>query len=125
MIADTTFLIQLIQEEARSRDGAARIFLAHHRRETIRTSIISLAEVAVGFASSAEAWDYFKWWKVYALHRGIAQAAADIDRELTAAGQRLGENDNWIAGFCRFYREPVISKDLAFDRVRGLRRIDY
>jgi hypothetical protein len=27
------------------------------------------------------------------------KALADVDRELIAIGQRLGENDNWIAGF--------------------------
>ena len=125
MIADTTFLIHFVQEGARGRDGPARTFLARHRREVIRTSIISLAEVAVGFGNSAEAWDYFKWWKVYALHRGVAEAAADVDRQLAATGRRLGENDNWIAGFCRFYQEPVISADAAFDRVPRLRRIAY
>jgi predicted nucleic acid-binding protein len=39
--------------------------------------------------------------------------------------QRLGENDNWIAGFCRYYAQPIVSRDGAFDRVRGLRRLDY
>ena len=66
-------------------------------KERIRTCIISLAEVATGFETSAAAWDYFKWWKIYALHRGIAEAAADVDRELARLGQRLSENDNWIA----------------------------
>ncbi len=125
MIADTTFLIHFVNEGALGRRGPARAFLAHHRREIIRTSIISMAEVAAGFENSAVAWDYFKWWKIYALHRGIAEAAADVDREMAVAGRRLGENDNWIAGFCRFYREPVISADAAFDRVPRLRRILY
>jgi len=125
MIADTTFLIKFANEGALHRVGPAWIFLAQHRREIIRTTIISLAEVATGFQSSAAAWDYFKWWKIYPLHRGTAEAAADVDRELAAVGQRLGENDNWIAGFCRFYREPVISADVAFDRVTLLRRILY
>jgi len=93
MIADTTFLIHFATEGAQGRRGPARQFLACHRREIIRTSIISLAEIAAGFENSAAAWDYFKWWKIYALHRGIAEAAADVDRELSAAGQRLGEND--------------------------------
>ena len=125
MIADTTFLIQFANEGAQGRRGSARTFLARHRRDIIRTSIISLAEVAAGFENSASAWDYFKWWKIYALHRGIAEAAADVDRELSIVGQRLGDNDNWIAGFCRFYHEPVISADVAFDRVPRLRRILY
>ena len=125
MIADTTFLIEFANEAAQGRRGPARTFLARHRREIIRTSIISMAEVAAGFDNSAAAWDYFKWWKIYALHRGIAEAAADVDRELALVGRRLGENDNWIAGFCRFYHEPVISADVAFDRVPRLRRILY
>ena len=125
MIADTTFLIQFAHEGAQGRPGPARTFLARHRGEIIRTSIISLAEVAAGFDNSAAAWDYFKWWKICALHRGIAQAAADVDRELAAIGQRLGEDDDWIAGFCRYYREPVISADTAFDLVPRLRRILY
>ena len=101
------------------------MFFAENRGALIRTSIISLAEIAPSFARSAEAWEYFKMWKIYALHRGIAEAAADVDREMIRLGQRLGENDNWIAGFCRYYREPIISRDSAFDRVRGLRRFAY
>ncbi len=70
-----------------------------------------------------DAWRYFDGWKVYPLHSAIAQAAADVDRELIRIGQRLGENDTWIAGFCRYYREPLISLDEGFDRVPGLRRV--
>ena len=55
----------------------------------------------------------------------MADAAADVDRELMWAGRRLGENDNWIAGFCRYYRQPVISRDRAFDRIPGVRRVPY
>ena len=32
---------------------------------------------------------------------------------------------NWVAGFCRYYGQPVISRDRAFDRVQGLRRLTY
>lgn len=125
MIADTTFLIQFADEEVAGLSGPARVFFAHHRRELVRKCIISMAEVATGFETSAAAWEYFKWWKIYPLHRGVAEAAADVDRELTRIGRRLGENDNWIAGFCRYYREPVISADIAFGRVPRLRRISY
>ena len=40
-------------------------------------------------------------------------------------GSRLGENDNWLAAFCRCRGQPLISRDQAFDRVRGLRRLPY
>jgi predicted nucleic acid-binding protein len=125
VIADTTFLIDFIREGAAGQFGRARSFLTQRRQAQIRTTIISVGEVSVSFARSADAWDYFKHWKVYSLHRGIVEAAADVDRELIRAGARLGENDNWIAGFCRYYRQPIISLDTAFDRVPGLRRLGY
>ena len=125
MIADTTFLVHLLAERRARRRGPANVFLADNRN-AVRTSIISLAEVAVSFPTTEEAWEYFRGsrWSVYRLHDGVAKAAADLDRELTRRG-RLGENDNWIAGFCRYYREPLISLDQAFDRVPGLRRLTY
>ena len=125
MIADTTFLTHFLQEKRAGQMGPALTFFARRREEFIRTAIICIGEVAVIFPSSADAWAYFKAWKIYPLHRGIAEAAADVDRFLIGTGQRLGENDNWIAGFCRFYREPIISRDAAFDRVPGLRRLAY
>jgi len=125
MIADTTFLIQYLREGLAGTRGPAREFFARNRGELIRTSVISIGEVAVAFPTSAGVWEYFKKWRIYPLHRGIVEAAADIDRALLSAGRRLGENDNWIAGFCRYYREPVLSLDQAFDRVPGLRRMAY
>jgi predicted nucleic acid-binding protein len=125
VIADTTFLVHLVREHRTGQTGAAHRFLAGNRRERIRTCIISLSEVAVSFLRAEHAWAYLAQWTVYRLHDGIAQASADLDRELALAGARLGENDNWIAGFCRYYREPIISLDQAFDRVPGIRRLAY
>jgi len=81
--------------------------------------------VAISFGSPDAAWEYFSFLRIYPLHRGIVDAAVNVDRELIRTGGRLGENDNWIAGFARYYREPIISLDAAFDRVRGIRRIGY
>ncbi len=125
MIADTTFVSDLLKELRRGESGPAREFFAGHRREIIRTTIITVGELAVLFPTSAAARAWLSKWKVYPLHRGVAEAAADIDRTLKAAGQRLGENDNWIAGFANYYREPVISHDVAFDRAPGVRRVVY
>lgn len=57
MIADTTFLIHLVREEIDRVSGPARAFLARHRSEIIRTTIISIGEVAAGFESTADAWE--------------------------------------------------------------------
>jgi predicted nucleic acid-binding protein len=126
MIADTTFLTHFLAEGRTGRRGPARTFFAQYRSgELIRTSVINIGEVAVLFDHSAEAWRYFEKWTIYRLTQGVIDAAADVDRELLRMGGRLGENDNWIAGFARYYREPIISLDAAFDRVPRLRRIAY
>ena len=84
-----------------------------------------MGELAVMFHSEAEARAFFGTYRILRLSPEIAYAAAAIDRELIATGKRLGENDNWIAAFCRYYGQPIISRDAAFDRVRGLRRMAY
>lgn len=125
MIADTTFLSDYLKERRRNISGPASRFLAENRRAAIRTSIISVGEIAVLFASSQAAFDWLERWKIYALSRGVVLAAADIDRHMISDGYRLGENDNWIAGFAAYHREPIISHDAAFDRVPGIRRVVY
>jgi predicted nucleic acid-binding protein len=125
MIADSTFLNRLIRERESGIRGSARSFLNSHRPGLIHISVISIGEIAVLFETTAQAWVYFQHFKIYPLHRGIVDVAADLDRELSARGKRLGENDNWIAGFCLFYREPIITLDRDFERVPGLRRIAY
>ena len=125
MIADTNFVSDLLKERGRKLRGPALEFFAAHRSDNIRVSIITIGELAPWFRFSPEVWPAMKRWTIYRLHDGIVNAAADVDRELTKAGRRLGENDNWIAGFCRYYRMPVLSRDLDFDRVPGLRRVHY
>ena len=125
MIADTTFLSDLIQERRRGQDGPATRFFHTQRVQQIRLTIISAGELWVLFRTSAIARYWLARWQIYPLHLGIVEAAGEIDRVLIASGQRLGENDNWIAGFARYYREPVISRDVAFDRAPGVRRLAY
>ena len=125
MIADTTFLSDLLREFRHGGSGPASVFFQNHRNQPMRTTVVSAAELAVLFNGSHEAWTWLQHWKIYPLHTGIAQRAADIDRALRLTGERLGENDKWIAGFAAYYQEPVISHDAAFDRAPGVRRIVY
>jgi predicted nucleic acid-binding protein len=55
----------------------------------------------------------------------VEAARSSLDLEPGSGGLRLGENDNWIAGFCRYYGQPLISQDAAFAGVAGLRRWAY
>jgi predicted nucleic acid-binding protein len=125
VIADTTFLGDFHEELEAGTRGPARVFLESHRREKLLITVISLAEIAVIFDSNQAARTFLAHYRVLRLTPEIALAAADIDRLLIASGQRLGENDNWIAGFCRYYGQRLISRDRAFDRVHGLRRLHY
>lgn len=105
--------------------GPTSLFLARHRTQRLLITVISAGEIAVTFDSFAEARVFLEPYRILRLTPEIAYTAASIDRELIAEGSRLGENDNWIAGFCRYYGQPLISRDGAFDRVRGLRRLGY
>jgi predicted nucleic acid-binding protein len=90
-----------------------------------QVTVISLGELAAGMPDNQTARLFLNRFRVVTLKPEIALEAASIDRELIRVGMRLGENDNWIAGFARYYGEPLVSNDLAFDRVRGLRRISH
>ncbi len=125
MIADTTFLSDFHHEREAAGRGPASEFLAAHRSQATLVTVIFIAEIAVIFDSNVAAREFVGHFRALRLTPEIAWTAAGIDRELIARGERLGENDNWIAGFCRYYGQPIISRDQAFDRVRGLRRLAY
>lgn len=125
MIADTTFASDFLREQCAGKGGAATDFFVRHRAEKIRLCIIVAGEISVLFPNAARAWEWLGKWTIYRLHPGVMDAAADVDRELLKQGWRLGENDTWIAGFARYYREPLISRDRRFDDVPGVRRVSY
>lgn len=125
MICDTNFLSDLYDEQQTRRQGPAAIFLGRHRQTAFLVTVISLGEVAVIFADQNDARRFLSRYRTLTLKPEIAYTAALIDRELMQTGGRLGENDNWLAAFCRYYGQPLISRDRAFDRVPGLRRLPY
>ena len=125
MIADTNFLIDLVKEGKSGRPGRALTFLDRHRGLELATTIITVGELAAGFEKLVEARHFFSRIHLFRLGVDAAYEASRIDRELSEIGQRLGENDNWIAGIARFHGEALISNDKAFTRVRGLKVITY
>jgi predicted nucleic acid-binding protein len=125
MILDTTFLIDLHQEQARRREGPASVFLARIRAARVRVTIISAGELAAGFEDLRVAREFLSRFPLIRLFPEAAFEASRIDRELMQEGRRLGENDNWIAGIARYYGEGLISNDSAFERVAGLKVYRY
>jgi predicted nucleic acid-binding protein len=125
MLLDTTFLIDLAEELADYRIGPARRWLAAERGRRLWTTVISAGEFAAGMENNNEARTWLADFNIARLHPEVAYEAAAVDRELSRSGERLGENDTWIAGFARYYGEPILSRDEAFDRVHGIRRVSY
>jgi predicted nucleic acid-binding protein len=125
MILDTTFLVDLEEELREARGGRAQRFLAGRRAIQPLVTVISMGEIAAGLEDNQAARYFLSRWRVLNLRPEIALTAASVDRLLMQTGDRLGENDNWIAGFARYYGQPLVSNDRAFDRVPGLRRLRY
>jgi predicted nucleic acid-binding protein len=125
MIADTTFLSDFHHEREALRHGPASRFLSAHRSQPTFVTVISVGEIAVLFDFPQTVRQFLGPYRVFRLTPDIALVAAQIDREQMACDARLGENDTWIAAFCRYYRQPLISRDAAFDLVEGLRRLAY
>ncbi len=129
MLVDTTFWIDLLEERARP-EGAeeakpAHRFLAARRGQSLRVSIVTWGELASGVESYADLNRLLKRVRVLSLPIQVAWEASRIDRELSATGHRLGENDNWIAATARAWGLPLVSRDEAFRRVPRLRVIGY
>lgn len=125
MIADTTFLIDLYDEQARGHSGPASAFLARNRSRPLRITIISLGEFVTGFRDVRDARQFLRRFPVVRITPESAYECSRVDRELIALGSRLGENDNWIAGIARYYGESVISNDRAFARITRLKVEQY
>jgi predicted nucleic acid-binding protein len=125
MLTDTTFWVDLLEERASGEEGLAHEFLARSRIQNLRVSIITWGELAAGVNAAQELFQLMNRIRVLPLPLQVAWEASRIDRELTRLGERLGENDNWIAGTARAWGLRLVSRDAAFRRVPRLRVVDY
>jgi len=125
MLTDTTFWIDLGEETDHQEIGPARRFLARHRAVDLEVSIITWGELAPGVNSPTELDYLLRRIRIVHLHLQIAWEAGRIERELAKRGERLGENDNWIAATARASGLRLVTRDAAFDRVPGLNIVRY
>jgi predicted nucleic acid-binding protein len=56
------------------------------------------------------------------LSETIAFRAGELDKEQMRQGQRLGENDNWIAATALHYSATLVYAAGDFDRIEGIKR---
>ncbi|MDO8540485.1 MAG: type II toxin-antitoxin system VapC family toxin [Opitutaceae bacterium] len=117
MLLDSSYLIDLEEELAERKFGPAIAFANAHRRSAPRISIITVGELAAGAADEAATRRFLSRYRVITLKPQIAYLAGRLERALSARGQRLGENDNWIAATALYYGEPIVTNDNDFTRV--------
>ena len=91
--------------------------------------VIVLGEFRFGIArsrykSAYEAWleKCLRTCRVLSVDQETSVEYARLRGELKAAGTPLPSNDIWIAALCRQHSHPILSRDLHFDFVRGLKR---
>jgi tRNA(fMet)-specific endonuclease VapC len=94
--------------------------------------VIVLGEYRYGIAHSSrrpiyEAWldEVLGFWVVLEISEETSRWYAEVRSGLRRIGATIPSNDAWIAALARQHRLPVLSRDLHFDRVPGLRRIGW
>src|SRR5258708_3583172 len=117
MLLDSSYLIDLEEEIAERKFGPAIAFANAHRSSAPRISIITLGELAAGALDEGNTRRFLARYRVIPLKPEIAYLAGRLERALSLKGQRLGENDNWIAATALYYGEPIVTRDGDFDRV--------
>jgi len=117
MLLDSSYLIDLEEELADRKFGPAIAFANAHRRSAPRISIITVGELAAGAADEAGTRRFLSRYRIVSLKPQIAYFAGRLERALSERGQRLGENDNWIAATALYYGEPIVTNDNDFVRV--------
>jgi predicted nucleic acid-binding protein len=128
MIADTTFLIDLEREVARGQPGPAMEFLARHRDQTMRISVITFGELAEGFEDPAAPGleELVAPYGIVEITRSIGRRYAAVSRVLRSSGSRWGDNDVWIGATALEVGEPIVTRDLDhFRRIAGLMVMEY
>ena len=123
MLTDTTFWIDLLEERTRRQSGPAARFIATHRAIRFRVSVVTWGELAVGFNSARDLALTLRGVRLLFLPQQVAWEASRIEREI--AGERLGENDNWIAATARVWGLRLVTRDAAFARVPRLSLVSY
>jgi tRNA(fMet)-specific endonuclease VapC len=125
LILDTNALSAIADGEA----GAVQLASGADR---IAVPVIVLGEYRLGIAQSRHRTSYETWLRqwieavtVLEVDERTMQAYATIGVELKQKGKPIPTNDLWIAALCRQHSLPLASRDLHFDLVPGLRRLNW
>jgi len=121
LLLDTSALIGLERELAQRKVGRIRAYLGEHLGDGLACSTVTVGELASGEDETVVR-VFLRHLRKLPLSEEIAYRAGQLDKDLMSKGQRLGENDNWIAATALHYSATLVYADGDFDRVNGLKR---
>ncbi len=113
-------------------DGNDEIFPAFSEAQQIAIPVVVLGEFRFGLVRSKRRKQYEDWLPTIlagSLILDITQETAiyyaGIRSDLRNARTPIPANDVWIAALGRQHRLPILSRDRDFDRISGIRRIEW
>ena len=125
MILDTSALSAMA-------DGEKALEPVLQEASEVALPVIVLGEYRYGIGQSRDRKYYERWlteylptFRILDVEEKTTAAYAAVRTELKKAGTPIPSNDLWIAALCRQHSMPVLSRDLHFDSVAGLRRIAW
>jgi predicted nucleic acid-binding protein len=127
LLLDTNFLIDL-HSELRRKDrveGPARRFMRANKTLPMAITPVTATEYAAGIRKEREARRFLRRFRMIAFGRDIALFASRVDREQSARGLRLGENDTWQAAVALRFGLTIITDDADFEKVPEIKRRSY
>jgi predicted nucleic acid-binding protein len=125
MIVDTNAL-------SAAADGDPEIIAILARADQMAIPVIVLGEYRYGIAQSKNRASYERWLIgllqdcfVLDITEPTTQYYTEIILELKRKGKPIPTNDLWIAALCRQHCLPLLSRDLHFDLVAGIKRVGW
>lgn len=115
VLLDSSFLIALDRETARSEDGPARRLLTRLRGRRLVVSVISVEEILEGATDQAAALASLQRFTLQGVHLAQARRCALLQRR---AARRMGENDAWLVATAQSLDADLAGADRkAFERL--------
>jgi len=128
VIADTSFLIDLLRAGRNKRRIAAEGWLERNAGVEIVLTATILGEFVEGFPDTNHAVveHLMGAHQVLSVNSAVALNYARLSRKLEKAERALGTNDTWIAAAALAYGLPLLTRNSEdFRRINGLTVIDY
>jgi tRNA(fMet)-specific endonuclease VapC len=113
-------------------DGDRALGARLERQGQVAIPVIVLGEFRYGLAGSRHRATYEAWldehlpdFDVLAVGAATAAVYAAVRVALKKKGRPIPANDAWIAALALEHRLPVLTRDVHFDAVPGLRRMGW